>query len=214
MSTDLFAPATSSLPTVEITPSVGSGILGVGGVLPPVLDVCCGPRGMWFNKRDPRAMFTDRRRETIEMSYPSGEYTEVIDPDVVADFTELPFHDGSFHLVVMDPPHIEQASASGRIVKRYGHLFADWRGMLEKGFAECFRVLRPNGTFIFKWNECRIPVAEILALTPEAPLFGHQSGKTMQTHWIAFLKGGRGAELVAKDLCDSPKSPNESIITQ
>jgi len=57
-------------------------------------------------------------------------------------------------------------------------------------------------------------VAEILALTPEVPLFGHQSGKTMQTHWIAFLKGGRGAELVAKDLCDSPKSPNESIITQ
>jgi site-specific DNA-methyltransferase (cytosine-N4-specific) len=32
MSTDLFAPATGSLPTVEITPRAGSGVLGVGGV--------------------------------------------------------------------------------------------------------------------------------------------------------------------------------------
>ena len=32
--------------------------------LPPVLDVCCGTRGMWFDKRNPLAMFTDR----VEMS--------------------------------------------------------------------------------------------------------------------------------------------------
>ena len=29
-----------------------------------------------------------------------------------------------------------------------------------------------------------------------------------------FFMGGGGAEPVAKDLCDSPKSPNESIIMQ
>jgi hypothetical protein len=29
---------------------------------------------------------------------------------------------------------------------------------------------------------------EILPLSPLPPLFGHKSGKTMQTHWIAFLK--------------------------
>ena len=159
---------------------------------PPVLDVCCGPRGMWYNKKDSRAIFCDRRSEVIEMEYPSGNYREEILPDKIADFTELPFPDNTFHLVVMDPPHIEQANATGRIVKRYGHLFADWKGMLEKGFAECFRVLKPNGVFIFKWNECRIPVKTILALTNEKPLFGHQSGKTMQTHWITFLKGGGG----------------------
>lgn len=155
---------------------------------PPVLDVCCGPRGMWFDKRDCRALFTDRRHETIEMAYPSGNYREEIHPDIVADFTDLPFPDDTFYLVVMDPPHIEQAEATGRIVKRYGHLFADWQGMLQKGFAECFRVLRPGGVFVFKWNECRIPVEQVLCLTSEKPLFGHRSGKTMQTHWIAFLK--------------------------
>jgi len=31
-------------------------------------------------------------------------------------------------------------------------------------------------------------VREILALTPERPLYGHKSGKASKTHWIAFLK--------------------------
>ena len=168
----------------------------------PVLDVCCGPRGMWFNPTDSRAVFCDRRRETFHFDHPSGKRTDVIDPDILADFTELPFPDETFSLVVMDPPHIDQAEATGRIVKRYGHLFGDWEGMLEKGFQECFRVLKHNGTFIFKWNECRIPVERILALTPEKPLFGHRSGKTMQTHWIAFLKQNAEVSHDAERRCD------------
>ena len=60
--------------------------------------------------------------------------------------------------------------------------------MLHRGFAECFRVLRPEGTLIFKWCEYDVPVSEVLALTPEKPLYGHRSGKQSKTHWIAFLK--------------------------
>ena len=33
---------------------------------PPALDVCCGPRSMWFDKEDPRAVFVDRREEEHE----------------------------------------------------------------------------------------------------------------------------------------------------
>ena len=157
-------------------------------VIPVVLDACCGPKGMWFDKNDDRALFMDKRRETLVMNYPSGNYTEVIDPDLVINFTKMPFRDETFALIVFDPPHIPQEKASGRIVKRYGHLTGEWKEMLRKGFAECFRVLKPNGTLIFKWNECRVPVKEILALTDEKPLFGHKSGKTMQTHWITFFK--------------------------
>ena len=62
--------------------------------------------------------------------------------------------------------------------------------MFYKGFAECFRVLRPNGTLIFKWNETDIKVSEVLALTDEKPVFGHRSGKASKTHWICFMKGG------------------------
>ena len=156
---------------------------------PPVLDVCCGPRGMWFDKRNPLAMYVDRRREHWRTEYPCGTKTADIDPDVLADFTDLPFPDNTFALVVMDPPHIAgQTTTTGMIVRQYGMLTGDWRDMLRRGFAECFRVLRPEGTLIFKWNECRIPVKEIMPLSPVPPLFGHKSGKTMKTHWVAFLK--------------------------
>lgn len=153
-----------------------------------VLDVCCGPRGMWYDKTDERALFLDRRNEVHFLEYPSGKYTERIEPDIIGSFTDIKQPDNSFHHIVFDPPHIPQENPSGRIVIRYGHLSGEWKEMLSQGFKECFRVLRPNGTLIFKWNECRIPIKEILALTDEKPLYGHKSGKTMQTHWICFMK--------------------------
>lgn len=64
--------------------------------------------------------------------------------------------------------------------------------MLRLGFAECFRVLKPEGTLIFKWNEIEVPLREILALTPVQPLYGHRTGKQAKTHWCAFLKPNRG----------------------
>jgi len=156
---------------------------------PPVLDVCCGPKGMWFNKNNPLTLFVDRRKETIEMEYPSGDYTEVINPDVIADFTKLPFPNESFSLVVMDPPHIKRGGPDGRMTKRYGYLSGEWQEMLKFGFSECFRVLKPEGTFIFKWCEVQFSLKGILPLAlPYKPLFGHRSGKRMNSHWVVFLK--------------------------
>jgi len=155
---------------------------------PPVLDVCCGPKGMWFNKHDLRCLYVDNRREYWRMEHPSGTRTANIDPDLVVDFTKLPFPNDTFALVVMDPPHIPQETNSGMVVRQYGRLAGDWQTMLRHGFRECFRVLRPDGTLIFKWNEVRIPIKEILPLAVVPPLFGHKSGKFMQTHWVAFLK--------------------------
>lgn len=53
---------------------------------------------------------------------------------------------------------------------------------------ECRRVLKPGGTFIFKWCEHEIPLREILALTPHKPLYGHRTGAREKTHWVAFIK--------------------------
>lgn len=161
---------------------------------PPVLDACCGSRMFWFDKSDERAIYVDKRREThvIDKGTPGtrGRKPIVVNPDVQADFTDLPFPDGVFRLVVFDPPHIRREQAKGILTKKYGHLKGDWQQMLRDGFAECFRVLIPGGVLIFKWAESEVVVSEILKLTPEKPLFGHKSGKAATTHWVTFIKCG------------------------
>ena len=160
-----------------------------GSAFPPVLDACCGARMFWFNKRDPRAVYVDKRRETFtHVRVDCGNKTVTVDPDTLADFTDLPFPSDTFDHVVFDPPHIVESSASGNMAKYYGVLGAEWREELRRGFAECFRVLRPGGTLVFKWADTSRPVREILALTPVEPLYGHRVGARSRTHWIAFLK--------------------------
>ena len=83
-----------------------------------VLDACCGSRMFWFDKNDERAVFVDIRRERHELpdaSSRGGQRELVIDPDYQADFTALPFPDGTFHLVVFDPPHFQRNGAKSWI---------------------------------------------------------------------------------------------------
>ena len=72
---------------------------------------------------------------------------------------------------------------------KYGYLEKEtWQDDLRKGFAECFRVLKPDGVLVFKWNECHIPLKEILPLAPKPPLFGQRGGRSYKTHFIVFIK--------------------------
>jgi SAM-dependent methyltransferase len=120
-----------------------------------------------------------------------------INPDIVGDFTDLPFPENTFSLVVMDPPHYtEKQAGKGHIRKHYGCLFPGWQEMLRKGFKECFRVLKPRGILIFKWCEVEIPLSRILELAPEKPLFGHRTGRRENTHWVTFIKDEKGGEPV------------------
>ena len=150
-----------------------------------VLDVCCGSRMFWFNKQDKRAVYIDKRIDTWDID---GRKPIVVKPNIQADFVNLPFSNNLFNLVVFDPPHIKRDNMTGFIVKKYGNLTENWQLTLYDGFRECFRVLKPHGTLIFKWSNISYPVSSILALVDEKPLFGHISGKQSKTHWIAFIK--------------------------
>lgn len=151
-----------------------------------ILDVACGSRMFYFNKKDERVLFCDNREESHILC--DGRKLE-IKPDVVSDFTDLKFADESFSMVVFDPPHLKNVGDKAWIGLKYGKLPKDFIPYLQKGFSECFRVLKPNGTLIFKWNEDQILVSEILKCTNEKPVFGHKSGKNSKTHWIVFIKG-------------------------
>ncbi|MDV1857514.1 class I SAM-dependent methyltransferase [Citrobacter freundii] len=151
-----------------------------------ILDMCCGSRMFWFNKQDTRAVFTDIRAEEHELC--DGRRL-VISPDLISDFRSLPFADSSFPVVVFDPPHLERVGQSAWMGKKYGRLTKKtWRSDLRAGFKEAFRVLRPHGVLIFKWNETQIPVSQILALTDVKPAIGQRTGKNDKTHWIIFVK--------------------------
>lgn len=149
---------------------------------------------MWFDQYDTRGLFGDQRDETIVVTdrthREDGTRVLSIHPDMLLDFRNMPFADDTFPLVVFDPPHLVRAGPRSWLAAKYGKLGADWRDDLRAGFAECFRVLRPHGVLIFKWSEVQVPTREVLALTPNKPLFGHASGKRSGTHWITFMKHG------------------------
>jgi hypothetical protein len=153
---------------------------------PSILDPCCGTRRFWFDRQNPDAIFGDIRCEPID----DGQRVLNINPDAILDFRCLPFADGTFRLVVFDPPHIVRAGPRSWLAFKYGKLSVDWREDLRRGFAECFRVLEAQSVLIFKWSEVQIPLSSVLALTDEKPLFGNRRPKAAGSHWLTFLKSG------------------------
>lgn len=151
-----------------------------------ILDPCCGSRMFWFNKNHPNVVYADQRVHAETLC--DGRILNVA-PDIVSDFRRMQFSDESFSMVVFDPPHLIRAGEKSWLAAKYGKLSEGWKDDIAKGFSECFRVLKSGGTLIFKWNEDQIPVSEILALTPEKPLFGNRFGRRSKSHWIVFMKG-------------------------
>lgn len=153
------------------------------GELKPVLDACCGSKMFHFDKKNDNVLFMDNRVEYEELD--SGHLINV-NPDVVADFRDMPFEDESFYMVVFDPPHLLRAGPKSWLAKKYGKLNPEtWKEDIGQGFNECMRVLKPNGTLIFKWNEDQVKLKDVLATTEFKPIYGNKRAKT---HWLVFIK--------------------------
>ena len=136
----------------------------------------------WFNKKHDDVLYMDSRQVSDVLC--DGRSLEV-NPDVIADFRNIPFGDESFYLVVFDPPHLLKAGQNSWLAKKYGKLTENWKEDIAQGFRECMRVLKQNGTLVFKWNEDQISLKDILSVTEFKPLFGSRRSKT---HWVVFMK--------------------------
>ena len=155
-----------------------------------ILDPTCSARSIWFDKDSPHVVYCDKR--SGQTQYKEVDDRDwIITPDVQSDFREMPFPNNCFDMVVFDPPHL--LSVGPRLAAKYGKLFGNWRDSLKGGFDECWRVLKPGGTLIFKWAINDIPLREVLVLAPP-PLFGHTTGSKSQTRWITFVKFQQGEE--------------------
>ena len=149
-----------------------------------ILDVACGSRMFWFNRDHPDAVYMDNRELSDILC--DGRKLE-IKPDVMGDFRDIPYPDNTFYLVVFDPPHLAKVGEKSWLAKKYGVLPDNWQEYIKLGFDECMRVLKPNGTLIFKWNEDQIKASDVIKAIGQEPLFGNRRAKT---HWMVFMKVG------------------------
>lgn len=156
-------------------------------VKPQILDACCGGRHWWWDKAHPLAVYMDSRVEPkgcVDVR-PNFE----VWPDVVGDFRAMPFFDESFQLVLFDPPHNVRDEVAGYIGTKYGALpAATEQDDLRRGFEECWRVLAPGGTLVFKWAGA---FARVEPHFPDTPIVGTRSPRGGQTRWFIFYKGLR-----------------------
>ncbi len=139
----------------------------------------------WLNKDDPNVLFCDNRNLSTKLC--DGRSFE-INPDIICDFTALPFQDETFWHVVFDPPHLIRGGESSWLIKKYGKLPKEWQPVIRQGFNECWRVLKPHGTLVFKWNEYNIPLKEIIKAIGMKPLYAQKQHKQSKTHWMCFYK--------------------------
>ena len=160
-----------------------------------ILDATAGHRTIWYQKNHPFVTFLDKRKGN-DYYIPDDKNKRPIrwkfKPDVVADWTKhIPFDDNEFDVVIFNPPHkIETRGIKlSNLDVEYGFFYKDnWKKELKNGIKECFRVLKPKGIFILKWNEVDKPIDEVLSLFPYPPLVGTKTGQRTETHWIMFLK--------------------------
>jgi SAM-dependent methyltransferase len=163
-----------------------------------ILDATCGTKAMWYEKNHPLVTYMDIREGKYLWWNPKKAYKKnvIVEPDVIGDFTNLDYLDNTFDMVIFDPPHILRTDIHDKnynMGNRYGFLPRDnWKQILKKGIKELFRVLKPEGIFIFKWADTDKPVEEVLKLFPYKPIFGNKNRfnnrRKKNTYWIVYLK--------------------------
>ena len=77
------------------------------------------------------------------------------------------------------------------MLQKYGKLGSTWQEDVQKGFAECWRILQPYGVLLFKYADLDISTTKMLAQFPETPIVGTRTKKSVNeggTYWFAFIK--------------------------
>ena len=165
-----------------------------------ILDATCGFKGIWFQKNHPLVTFMDKRNGKYYFITPSGKKKcTKVNPDIVSEWKDAPFPDNYFDIVLASHvlEHVEDDRKAmrevHRILKPDGILllttpYETWEQELKVGIKKLFKILKPEGTFILKWNECNKPINKIIKLFPYQPLFGTRTGLNNKNIWLVFLK--------------------------
>ncbi len=151
-----------------------------------ILDVCCGSKMFWYDKEEPHTTYMDIRKAVYTTKDRDLVRKIEINPDIQADWKNIPFDDETFDLVIFDPPHLVRAGKTSWLAKKYGTLdLMGWSSEFHKAFREIMRVLKPTGTLLFKWNEDQIPIKKVFEAFGQQPILGDMKSKTK---WSVFIR--------------------------
>jgi len=155
----------------------------------PILDATAGFRMMHYDKGNPEVLFMDQRAEC--------------EPDHLADFKNTGLPNESFYLIIWDPPHLlhkAKIANGANMIRQFGSLETEtWQTDLKEGFKELWRLLKPNGSIMFKWCTVDVSSDKVLKLFPIKPLVyqistnkknSYENGKRLreiQTIWFCFF---------------------------
>ena len=110
-----------------------------------VLDPTYG-EGVFWKRWRPLDLFCCDLDPAKSPDYPSG-----------CDFRNLPFPEGSFEAVVLDPPYKLNGTSHEAGDARYGvHVKASWQDrhrLVRDGITDCARVLKPGGYLLLKCQD-------------------------------------------------------------
>ena len=109
-----------------------------------ILDACCGSRMFWHEKELSFVDYQDNR--SLSTTLCDGRKFE-IKPSLIGDVTDMFYiKDGTYDMVVFDPPHLKNGGDNAWIILKYGRLPEEWKLFMKTAFEECFRVLKDGGT--------------------------------------------------------------------
>lgn len=129
-----------------------------------ILDACCGSRMFWHEKELSFVDYQDNR--SLSTTLCDGRKLE-IKPSLMGDVTDMFYiKDGTYDMVVFDPPHLKNGGDNAWIILKYGKLPEEWK-------------------LFMKWNSEQIPFAEVVKLSPYKPIFGDKRAKT---RWTVFVR--------------------------
>jgi len=173
-----------------------------------ILDATAGNRKMW------------RKKDYLDIIYLDIEKGLEVKPTIIADNTQTPFKDKTFHTIFYDPPHTWGSQTfyysfktldECRKVYPSAHSTPSYYGWdkyksksalinhLYKASKEFMRILKDDGLLWIKWNEMSIPLNTVLAVFHEWDELMRiyvesptQTAGQSQTYWICMAKKKEG----------------------
>lgn len=126
-----------------------------------ILDMSAGPRAIWWEKNHPNTVYLDIGFNRID-----EHGTTIKNPDIVADTRAMPFRNGTFDLIVYDPPHCK-FNRNSQMGLRYGNYYKtvdELRSAIRGSVMEANRVAKESCVMAFKWNNHDISFSKIFGI--------------------------------------------------